>query len=88
MTRKQFQSTLPTRGSDLYDAGVDVLAAQFQSTLPTRGSDKALILDVAMLTQISIHAPHEGERRAWRALHTERFLFQSTLPTRGSDFHG
>ena len=34
---------------------------------------------------ISIHAPHEGERRACAlpAAHSERF--QSTLPTRGSD---
>ena len=34
---------------------------------------------------ISIHAPHEGERRT--QLHAPRGLlvFQSTLPTRGSD---
>ena len=35
---------------------------------------------------ISIHAPHEGERRTNSALCCSILLFQSTLPTRGSDF--
>ena len=39
LTEKQFQSTLPTRGSDIYAART--------------GKDK----------DISIHAPHEGERQ-------------------------
>ena len=34
-----FQSTLPTRGSDLpFNTGI-CLGGKFQSTLPTRGSD-------------------------------------------------
>ena len=36
----QFQSTLPTRGSDLDYSGLIVPAGKFQSTLPTRGSDQ------------------------------------------------
>ena len=35
---------------------------------------------------ISIHAPHEGERRASSLLRPMRPVFQSTLPTRGSDY--
>ena len=58
----EFQSTLPTRGSD--QAFVDFFEAKgwFQSTLPTRGSDKGF--DDSNLTRygVSIHAPHEGER--------------------------
>ena len=38
-------------------------------------------------TNISIHAPHEGERQMYGAFGTRSRRFQSTLPTRGSD-HG
>ena len=34
----------------------------FQSTLPTRGSDARLIAEIESMTEVSIHAPHEGER--------------------------
>ena len=34
---------------------------------------------------ISIHAPHEGERRNHVQILTKGDGFQSTLPTRGSD---
>ena len=37
---KQFQSTLPTRGSDALAADKVKQLLKFQSTLPTRGSDK------------------------------------------------
>ena len=82
-----FQSTLPTRGSDLV---TDALKGEdtdfnprsprggatqaprhkgrgqlFQSTLPTRGSDAAE-QPAPEPTPISIHAPHEGERRRLR----------------------
>ena len=59
-------------------------AGTFQSTLPTRGSD--YIVSRRRLTRlISIHAPHEGERRIG-LLNVGSFVtFQSTLPTRGSD---
>ena len=57
----------------------------FQSTLPTRGSDALLVLLGLLIAAVSIHAPHEGERRhiAHNAYITPKF--QSTLPTRGSD---
>ena len=37
------------------------------------------------LRYISIHAPHEGERRATEGSKPPLTGFQSTLPTRGSD---
>ena len=37
------------------------------------------------LVDVSIHAPHEGERRISRDVWTHLQMFQSTLPTRGSD---
>ena len=58
-----FQSTLPTRGSDLlavFKRDGDIV---FQSTLPTRGSDIAQLIRHSVAPDISIHAPHEGERR-------------------------
>ena len=57
----------------------------FQSTLPTRGSD-ALASDMEVFGEyISIHAPHEGERRPNPPPIQGSREFQSTLPTRGSD---
>ena len=35
----------------------------FQSTLPTRGSDRVASVYGTIDIQISIHAPHEGERQ-------------------------
>ena len=35
----------------------------FQSTLPTRGSDYAFVPCADYRGGVSIHAPHEGERR-------------------------
>ena len=61
----------------------------FQSTLPTRGSDIVLIAQGIKAVRVSIHAPHEGERRGGRrAFITPCRTFQSTLPTRGSDTIG
>ena len=82
----RFQSTLPTRGSDPaspVDAycSIDI----FQSTLPTRGSDFCSFLSQAPYPLISIHAPHEGERRKAQPERQWQLIFQSTLPTRGSD---
>ena len=83
----EFQSTLPTRGSDTGGVAGSALGDKFQSTLPTRGSDAyarygflqlrnfnprsprggatfPLAATESMDIAISIHAPHEGERRS------------------------
>ena len=57
----RFQSTLPTRGSDV-DRAARLHRSAFQSTLPTRGSDQHILVSVVAGADISIHAPHEGER--------------------------
>ena len=64
---------------DKYDATL------FQSTLPTRGSDLIRRNAARHTALISIHAPHEGERRQPQKYHRRQIQFQSTLPTRGSD---
>ncbi len=80
----QFQSTLPTRGSDSFDlfdlaANAISIHAPHEGERP-QGSDAA-----GERAAISIHAPHEGERRG-KILHGFSGKgFQSTLPTRGSD---
>ena len=61
ISRRAFQSTLPTRGSDNLRGRGHGLVGLFQSTLPTRGSD-APALTMREKLEISIHAPHEGER--------------------------
>ena len=82
-----FQSTLPTRGSDISTAGSAATVRRFQSTLPTRGSDDMPGGEEWEKIKISIHAPHEGERRI--PIYSFAMIngFQSTLPTRGSDKH-
>ena len=84
----EFQSTLPTRGSDLVARISKLEDKLFQSTLPTRGSDDAVTYTPQTLTTISIHAPHEGERRSCSSAVGGIVGFQSTLPTRGSDNMG
>ena len=61
-----------------------IMCSLFQSTLPTRGSDMLIFLR-QHLWQVSIHAPHEGERPVTSRVRCEMMWFQSTLPTRGSD---
>ena len=58
-----FQSTLPTRGSDAAAQRICGKPPTFQSTLPTRGSDFFDFGRERLQQNISIHAPHEGERR-------------------------
>ena len=104
---QEFQSTLPTRGSDAVRRGhnprehhfnprsprggatqrtryAHTARSRFQSTLPTRGSDTAPAKKEKQ-GYISIHAPHEGERQQQNCQAAFEQLFQSTLPTRGSD---
>ena len=57
-----FQSTLPTRGSDAVVHIKRGFADVFQSTLPTRGSDMKAYEEYTIQINVSIHAPHEGER--------------------------
>ena len=59
----RFQSTLPTRGSDVDDVFWYEPDREFQSTLPTRGSDDQRDKRLQERIDVSIHAPHEGERR-------------------------
>ena len=57
----EFQSTLPTRGSDSGRAPLSIAAHYFNPRSPRGG---ATSLSIAFLHKkyISIHAPHEGER--------------------------
>ena len=58
---KKFQSTLPTRGSDVYTQAGGWLYPSFNPRSPRGGATAAAVgreLDVF----VSIHAPHEGER--------------------------
>ena len=82
---REFQSTLPTRGSDDPSVALMIAGDWFQSTLPTRGSDAPVASFSTDGYSVSIHAPHEGERRDYKAKGGLKIMFQSTLPTRGSD---
>ena len=42
---------------------IDIIQLKFQSTLPTRGSDAIDAETTQQSINVSIHAPHEGERR-------------------------
>ena len=50
------------RGGATEEGRAALASYAFQSTLPTRGSD-ATFSNIEQQSAISIHAPHEGERR-------------------------
>ena len=79
-----FQSTLPTRGSDIARLPPLGMAYNFNPRSPRGGATAQF--DVSLLARdISIHAPHEGERPLNAVAYKHTQIFQSTLPTRGSD---
>ena len=80
-----FNPRSPRGGATLCHMSFQSAYKTFQSTLPTRGSDQNIYKVSYFLHQISIHAPHEGERRLKAFLSAAACVFQSTLPTRGSD---
>ena len=59
-----FQSTLPTRGSDVGMLAQSVSASSFNPRSPRGGATIYKAKDKAM-AEVSIHAPHEGERPAY-----------------------
>ena len=67
-----FQSTLPTRGSDLTACGYDCGKADDFNPRSPRGGATAGCINSFLNTSISIHAPHEGERLLF-----SHFLFNS-----------
>ena len=56
---------------------------KFQSTLPTRGSDAPVSRYELSLVQVSIHAPHEGERLTKSAADTRRQRVSIHAPHEG-----
>ena len=58
-----FQSTLPTRGSDVLEHDSNDLK-RFDVSIhaPHEGERRPLLLYIWGDTRVSIHAPHEGER--------------------------
>ena len=109
-TIQEFQSTLPTRGSDNLTSAEGRLYAisihaphegerrpnpppiqgggEFQSTLPTRGSDYDTIYTVQADAYFNPRSPRGGATDAALVANLGQHIFQSTLPTRGSDLAG
>ena len=84
----KFQSTLPTRGSDLVFCAKFQLDKLISIHAPHEGERLNPAAGWLRRHAISIHAPHEGERRAADQTAIQNNIFQSTLPTRGSDQDG
>ena len=84
MEVNEFQSTLPTRGSDEITAANNPSTIYFNPRSP-RGGATLYTSTYSSTQRISIHAPHEGERLYMSELAYAIGRFQSTLPTRGSD---
>ena len=57
----KFQSTLPTRGSDSFSPAISLFTNYFNPRSP-RGGATGMIYNLSFAINISIHAPHEGER--------------------------
>ena len=80
----KFQSTLPTRGSDIYSY-VPHFALGVSIHAPHEGERHFATAPCVRPSKVSIHAPHEGERHVRPPNRGRLSTFQSTLPTRGSD---
>ncbi len=83
----KFQSTLPTRGSDLVFCAKFQLDKLISIHAPHEGERLNPAAGWLRRHAISIHAPHEGERQMSELANELNGIFQSTLPTRGSDPH-
>ena len=81
----EFQSTLPTRGSDRLEMYLCLMSTYFNPRSPRGGATFQRYPLIQPQPAISIHAPHEGERQHTPANYPTAHTFQSTLPTRGSD---
>ena len=81
-----FQSTLPTRGSDIPPEIAERIAEAISIHAAHEGQRPGFCARAgAVMKNISIHAAHEGQRPALYAVNLTLPIFQSTLPTRGSD---
>ena len=80
-----FQSTLPTRGSDRVAGIMAYTSSYFNPRSPRGGATIKAFIHSLIGDDISIHAPHEGERQSIKCPSVNAEIFQSTLPTRGSD---
>ena len=83
-TSRTFQSTLPTRGSNKCPCGAFTTHNYFNPRSP-RGGATRLNAESHIASNISIHAPHEGEQPWYPDPSNIIKRFQSTLPTRGSN---
>ena len=84
---KRFQSTLPTRGSDVVHALAVPSKPRISIHAPHEGERRFFSSFIHNCSKISIHAPHEGERLFIMVYILNMHIFQSTLPTRGSDVY-
>ena len=85
LTMTAFQSTLPTRGSDIRAVPYREGDMHFNPRSPRGGATPNRFI-AYVSSPISIHAPHEGERLKTAIALKAQGVFQSTLPTRGSDY--
>ena len=72
------------RNTEWYDNTKPAREFLFQSTLPTRGSDYLVLAIYPIDEQISIHAPHEGERRHSANAYTTDRHFNPRSPRGGA----
>ena len=70
-----FQSTLPTRGSDLFVTACDMIY-RVSIHAPHEGERRWIEEDGIQICSVSIHAPHEGERQ-YRTIRTSKQIIVS-----------
>ena len=80
-----FQSTLPTRGSDKHKLRGISFTTNFNPRSP-RGGATVAEQDAKTAMEISIHAPHEGERLSCWLGKTIRRYFNPRSPRGGATF--
>ena len=79
----QFQSTLPTRGSDPSQRCAHGDGGYFNPRSPRGGATRKKSKAVFQAKPISIHAPHEGERPIFRKVCPTWYLYFNPRSPRG-----
>ena len=83
-----FQSTLPTRGSDVFDAYDNEFRLGFQSTLPTRGCDVIPFIALVSFRDFNPRSPRGGATNAAPQASGRAHNFNPRSPRGGATLHG
>ena len=84
---REFQSTLPARGSDSYAETVIVCRIRISIHAPRKGERPSACRTALLTLSFQSTLPARGSDQVHICVQRRLYIFQSTLPARGSDAH-